>query len=515
MPSSLQEQLEKSWLLRWAFAVAAGAMLALAFPKWSIAALAFVALGPLVCAIVASRGIGSAFFVGWIALTTTWLINVRWVVDVMQIHGGIPLPIGIALWIAMAAYLGLYGGLFAAVVRSIRPGASIASWLLIPLVWAGVEYARAHLFSGFPWNLTAESIVDIPLVMPSRVIGPYGVGALVVTPGVFLAWLLMRKAARIERVAVVLGLVALVLSWGAWSVWLLDGEENAIAHDAVHRVALIQPDISQEMRWDQALVMTIFRKMVSMTNDAVDRGAEVVIWPESTVPLDFESTPFYKDWVEQETARSGVDIILGSVAIAGDDSNKVWNSAYLVEKGRIAGRYDKVRLVPWGEYVPLKHLLFFAKKLVKEVGEFTPGDRIEPLVGHFRYGLAICYEIVFPDIAREQVRRGANLLVTITNDGWFGHSAAPRQHLNGARLRAVETERWLVRAATTGITAVVDPTGRIVDELDVGRRGVVIGDVAARRTITPYVRFGDWLGILVILVSAIAVIARKGWRHEG
>ena len=165
-------------------------------------------------------------------------------------------------------------------------------------------------------------------------------------------------------------------------------------------------------------------------------GAQVVVWPESTVPLTYATTPFYREAIESVSAARGIDVILGSVAEDEQKSNRIWNAAFLVSGGRTIGHYDKIRLVPFGEYVPLRKMLFFAKKLVHAVGEFQFGTRDTPLVGRFHYGPAICYEIVYPQIVRQQVRNGADVIVTITNDAWYDGTAAPRQHLNQARLRA-------------------------------------------------------------------------------
>ncbi|HKB81279.1 MAG TPA: apolipoprotein N-acyltransferase, partial [Thermoanaerobaculia bacterium] len=188
--------------------------------------------------------------------------------------------------------------------------------------------------------------------------------------------------------------------------------------------------------------------------------------------------------------------------------DRIWNSAFLVSGGRTIGHYDKIRLVPFGEYVPLRKALFFAHKLVHAVGSFQFGTNDTPLVGLFRYGPAICYEIVFPQIARMQVVHGAGVLVTITNDAWYDGTSAPRQHLNQARLRAVEDDRYLLRAATTGISAFVDPTGRIVNEIPMNEQATLYARFQPRHTETMYVRFGDWFAWIAVAAMGVVVIAR-------
>jgi apolipoprotein N-acyltransferase len=275
-----------------------------------------------------------------------------------------------------------------------------------------------------------------------------------------------------------------------------------------HTAALLQPNISQEMRWDEQNTLEIFQRMVEMTEQAIRGGARVVVWPESTVPLSFARTEFYRSSIEALSARFDVDIILGSVAEDDRDPGKIWNAAFLVSGGKTVGHYDKIRLVPFGEYVPLRKVLFFAEKLVRAVGEFQFGTSDRPLAGKFRYGPAICYEIVYPQITRAQVRNGAGVLVTITNDAWYDGTSAPRQHLQQARLRAIEDDRYVLRAGTTGISALINPAGEIVKELPMGREGVIFGEFQARTGWTPYVRFGDWFAWVAIAAVLVAVFRR-------
>jgi apolipoprotein N-acyltransferase len=275
----------------------------------------------------------------------------------------------------------------------------------------------------------------------------------------------------------------------------------------------LQPNISQEMRWNDSNLINIFKRMMSMTDEALAHGATIVIWPESTVPLSYSSTDFYREAIESTSRAKNADIILGSVAEDPQQSSKLWNAAFLVSGGKTIGHYDKIRLVPFGEYVPLRKMFFFAEKLVHAVGEFEFGTKDTPLVGRFHYGPAICYEIVYPQIPRAQVRNGADVLVTITNDAWYDGTSAPRQHLNQARLRAIEADRYLLRAGTTGISALVDPTGRILDELPMGRQGIIYAGFHARHTTTPYVRFGDWFA-WVACAAVLVAIFRRRWRGD-
>lgn len=495
-------------MFKFLLSIVSGVLFALAFPNAGVAWLIFIALTPLFVALARAGSWRESFALGWVSQTVAWLIMVPWVVRVMSHYGGLPLVTGVLIFIAMCLYLGLYGGVFAFAVWRIRPGDRFARWLLVPLAWAAVEYARTYLLTGFPWNLIAASIIDYtPLVQFDRVAGPYALGVLILLPSVLIAWLIAARPNGIRRTLAIGGVAVILFVW--WATGLVAAKLFVRpAGGQTGRAALLQPNISQEMRWNESNLLDIFKRMMAMSQDATASGAQVVIWPESTVPLSYASTAFYRGAIEALSAENHVDVILGSVAEDEQSEGRLWNAAFLVSGGRTIGHYDKIRLVPFGEYVPLRKMLFFAKKLVRAVGEFEFGTRDTPLDGRFRYGPAICYEIVFPQIARQQVLHGADVLVTITNDAWYDGTSAPRQHLNQARLRAVETDRYLLRAGTTGISAFVDPAGRIVEELAMNRQGIVYANFESRKSTTPYVRFGDWFAWLACVVTLIAMTQR-------
>lgn len=492
-----------------ALAILSGVLFAFAFPNVGLGWLIFIAPIPLFAALSRTRNLWVALFLGWLWQFTAWLLMVPWVIGVMSHFGGLPYLTGVLIHVALCMVLGLYGGAFGLIFHRIAPGDGIGRWLLLPLAWSALEYARTYLLTGFPWNLIAASIVDYtPLVMIDRFAGPYALAALMWLPTAVVSWLLITRPRGARVYFVTATVTILCFLW--WVTGLVAAKVIPRRTDAPsYTAALLQPNISQEMRWSASNVIELFTRMMSMTDEAVQKGATIVVWPESTVPLYYASTEFFHTAVEDESRLHAVDIILGSVAEDPADPKRVWNAAFLVSGGRTVGHYDKIRLVPFGEYVPLRKMLFFAHKLVREVGNFEFGTKETPLVGLLRYGPAICYEIVYPQIARTQVVGGADVLVTITNDAWFDRTAAPRQHLNQARLRAVETDRFLLRAATTGISAFVDPTGRIVDELPMDHDGIIYAHFQPRHSTTPYVRWGDWFAALACMVVGVAVLRGK------
>ncbi len=500
---------KSSVLSRIALSILSGLLFAFAFPtamsNAGIGALAFIALAPLLIAIVKSAKGVHAFVYGWIAMTAAWLVMVPWVVRVMSHYGGLPFITGVLIFIAMAIFLGLYGGLFAWIVFRLRLRERFLPWLLVPLAWAAVEFARTYLLTGFPWNLIATALIDYQsLVQLDRFAGPYFLGTLVVLPSVILAWLITQRVPSIARVLVLGATGILILVW--WGTGLVSSKLILRpTGSATMTAAMLQPNISQEMRWDEDNVLTIYQRMIAMTEEAAKHGAKVVIWPESTVPLSFSDTPFYKQSIEDLSRKYDIDIILGSVATDPARPGRIWNSAFLVSKGNTIGHYDKIRLVPFGEYVPMRKVLFFAEKLVRAVGEFEFGTNDIPLAGKLTYGPAICYEVVYPQITRTQVKNGADVIVTITNDAWYDGTSAPAQHLWQARMRAVEGDRYMLRAGTTGISAFIDPTGQLIESIPMGRDGILYANFHPRTSLTPYMRFGDWFAWIAVIVVLVAL----------
>ena len=501
-------------ILRLLLSILSGLLFAFSFPNAAQGWLAFVALAPLLVAILHAPRMREALLHGWVAQTTAWLVMVPWVIRVMSHYGGLPYATGVALFAAMASILGLYGLLFAWIVKRLPLGVKFLPWLVVPLAWAAVEYIRTYALSGFPWNLLATALIDSSsFVQLDRFAGPYFLGALVVFPSTVIAWWLTQKPAPVARVFVAGSLGILILVW--WGTGLVASKLNARPNATPPvTAALLQPNITQEMRWDRENVLAIYQKMIDMTVAAARNGAQVVIWPESTVPLSYTDTPAFREEIERLSKQYDIDIILGSVATDPNRPNSIWNSAFLASKGTTIGHYDKIRLVPFGEYVPLREVLFFAEKLVRAVGEFEFGNNDRPLGGKLQYGPAICYEVVYPQISRTQIRNGADVIVTITNDAWFDGSSAPVQHLAQARMRAIEGDRYVLRAATTGISAFIDPTGRVLEAIPMGRDGTIYAKFQRRNTITPYVRLGDWFAWMAMVVVIIALIYARRYSQQ-
>jgi len=495
--------------VRPSLAALSGLVLALALPGAGIWPLALVFPGLLLEAIHGSRRVRAAAGLGWLAGTVHWAVAVHWVVPVMHRYGGLPMPAAVACRLGMSAILGLTWAAAAAVAR-------LAPYRLAPaalaFAWAAAEAARQGPLFRFPWNPVAAAFVPHPALLASLPVwGATGLGWAVVAVSGGL-WGLARRETRAGGRWTALAAVGLAVAAAALAPPARPGREV--------RVGVIQPGTTLEERWEPALAGELEARAERLTRAAAAAGARLVLWPESAAPYSIERDPVYRRRLVSLARELGVTLVVNAVGWTAD--GRPTNSAYVVTAGGVGPRrYDKVRLVPFGEFVPWWARLAFTETLVREVGDFAPGHRLAPLdTPEARLGVAICYEIVFPDLVAEEVRRGAEVLVTLTNDGWYGYSWAPAQHFAQAALRAVETRRWVARAALTGISGFVAPDGRVAARLEVGDRGMLAAPLAACSGLTPRARRGDWWGWLsglaALLLAAAgahgrrAAAARKG-----
>ncbi len=490
-------------LTPWTLAAGAGLVFALALPGAGWVPLVLLFPGLLLEAIEHSAGPWRAIGVAWLAGVVHWAVATGWVVPVMDHYGGLPLALAVVCLVAMAVILGstwaVCGGLVFLAPRVMRP------WML-GVGFVALEAARELPPLGFPWNPVAAVVWHRPALLQSLPTwGAAGLGWAIVTVGAGL-WALARGPHRWSAAGAVTAAVVLTAAASL-------AAPPPTPDGAPLQVALIQPNTGLEAKWDRERFDTIVERVWDQTRQAAAAGAEVVVWPESAVPAVLDTDPSYRRAVTDLADELGVTIVLNSIGLLPDGYA---NSAYVVTgRGVASPRYDKVHLVPFGEYVPAWARFAFTEGLVREVGSFTPGSSAHPLPGPVPLGMLICYEVVFSDQVADTVRHGAQLLLTVTNDSWYGYSWAPHQHLAQAVLRAVETRRWLGRAALTGISAFVDPSGRVVSELGLGREGLLVDTVRPATLQTPRVAWGDWwaalctVAAMVILLVALPRLRRR------
>jgi apolipoprotein N-acyltransferase len=480
-------------------------MLALAFPGtggqgW----LAFVALAPLLAAIepVPWRRAGT---LGFLAGLTFWLVTIPWVAPTMVRYGGLPWALASVILLGLAGYLALYWVAFCALLARCAPRSGALYVVLAASLWAALEFLRTYLMSGFPWNLLGYSQhQNLSLIQVAALSGVYGVSFVVVAVNAALARVL-HMWGRWNEALLPAGIAALcwILAVGSGWLWPAPAEpERAIP------VALVQGNIDQGVKWDPAWQGRTLRVYRELTLRAVRERPGLVVWPETAVPFLLQEDPRRRE-VEALARQTGSYLLVGAPDRSAGGPR---NSAFLLgPDGGVLGRFDKRHLVPFGEYVPLRRVLFFVNALAGgTIGEFVPGAEATIFatpVG--RFGVVICYEAIFPGEVREFFRSGAGFLVNITNDAWFGRSAAPAQHLAMAAFRAVENRAYLVRAANTGISAIVAPDGRVVEASELFTPAVVSGRIGPRAAVSVYTRYGDlfaWGTVTVALAAALAAV---------
>jgi apolipoprotein N-acyltransferase len=350
-----------------------------------------------------------------------------------------------------------------------------------------------------------SQVTVLPVAQLASVFGVYGLSALVAFVNAGIAFALLNTGrARVKALAVPIVLVLAIGAWGAWRI----GDASLTRAGAPIRVGLVQGNIEQTAKWDPKQARRIFTTYIAMTRDAVKRGAQYVIWPESSTPFMFERDEGGQAEMRELAREVGVPILFGSDQLVREPTPRLYNAAFLLSPdGRTAGVYRKIHLVPFGEFIPMKQWLYFASPLVESLVDFAPGDKMVMLpVGSHLTSTAICYEVVYPALIREAVDNGSELLTTITNDAWYGQSSAPYQHFALASMRAIEEGRYLARAANTGISGVVDPYGRVIEQSAIFQQVGLVGEVRFLKTRTVYSAIGDVIAYIAIALTAAALI---------
>ena len=511
-------------MLDFALAILSGALLALSFPRFGHPAFAWIALVPLLVALTGFPGRAGAlpgkpplraFTLGLLTGLVYNIGTIYWTGSVIRTFGGLAAPVALLGMLLLAFTLALFPAVMALVVARLVNRAGAGGLLLTPAAWVATEYARGFpfIFGGFPWVPLGNSQVTVlPVAQLASVFGVYGLSALVAFVNAALAYaVLSRGRQRILVVATTAVLLGSVGVWGAMRIADASRTREGIAL----RIGLIQGNIAQEDKWNPREARRIFTTYVAMTRDAVRRGAEFVIWPESSTPFMFEEDDVGETAVRDLARETQVPILLGSDQVdRSGDVLRLFNAAFLIAAtGETTAVYHKIKLVPFGEYIPFKQLLFFVSPVVERLAEFSPGASVVmlPVNGH-QASVAICYEVVYPSLSRQAVAAGSQLLTTITNDAWYGRSSAPHQHFALASMRAIEQGRYLARAANTGISGVVDPYGRVVQQSAIFEQAGIVEDVRLVTTRTIYSRIGDVIVYLSMAVTALALLAFRGGR---
>lgn len=483
-------------MLNWLLVLASAVMLVLAFPGFDFAWLAAIALAPLLVAVARETRPWRRFLLGWACGIVYWFGVCHWIQFTLAVHGGMGEGAGWAVFTLFALAKGLHMAVFA-----LLAGMMLGRWWATPALaalWVAVE--ATHGFLGFAWLALGNAGIDMSV--PLR-LAPYtGVY------GVSFVFAMMAAALAVR----LLGRPRVELAWMAALLFLPLLPPLADAQRGHESALLVQPNLSETEEWTTESVDRAQRAMAEDTARSVAfEGAHppsIVVWPEVPAPFFYDEDPHFRDAAADLARSTHAYLLMGTVART--PAGAPLNSATLVSpEGLRVSRYDKVNLVPFGEFVPWP-LGALTEKISKEAGDFAAGrDVVVSPVGDHKIGAFICYESVFPNFVRRFAAGGAQALFTISNDGWFGKTAARRQHLEIVRMRAAENRRWILRAANDGITATIDPAGRVRSTLPLFVEATSSVRFNYETGQTFYTRHGDWFPVLCALLAAACLAAGK------
>ncbi len=485
-------------LLKPVFLPALGGILyALAFPFFGLWPLAWLFVVPLLFSIEDVNP-GRAFLSGMISGLIAWAGVLYWIALVMSTYGGMGFFTAILLLLLLLAYLALYFGAFA--WASSRFLKNKFAFLILPGLWVALELMRSYtIFSGFPWALLGHSQLPFTsFVQVAEFGGVFLVSAVVMTGNVAI-YQAMKKQYAPLAIAVVM--VILCAGFGQWRI------SNGPFEGTPLRVAAAQANVPQDQKWRKEQVEATLDTYLSLTQQAIDKKARLVVWPETACTFYL-----FRHWPQTSrvlklSLTNQSDLLVGSPAYEND---RFFNRAYLLRSGKIMGLYDKIHLVPFGEYLPFAGLLReYFDGLTAQVGDFSAGTKVEPIED---IGVFICFESIFPDISRQLCKQGARVLVNMSNDAWFKTWSTPEQHLQFVCFRAIETRRWVVRAVNHGISAVIDPQGRVVEQIGLLKEGMIVCDIKKIDYLSFYVKYGP---VVALMWAAAAIIAALTMLYAG
>lgn len=471
-------------------AILSGVLLFLSFPKFGVGVFAWVALLPLLLALH-GQSLHRRVILGLISGLIFHVGILYWVTYVIVKYGSLPVYLGIAAMLLLSMYLSLYTAVFA--TGTIVFG-RVGTLIGVPLLWTVLEFFRGKLMTGFPWAALAYSqYLYRPMIQIVDITGISGLSFLIVLFNALLYEICVCKP-LVRRLS--LAAIAILIPIGLYvhGVWRIADVEKGMKQAPFFPVRLIQGNIDQNLKWDPQYQDETLRAYLSESSVPRPQIRTLVIWPETAAPFYFQEPSHNRRRILDFVREHGVWLILGSPSYHKEGRRMDFgNSAFLVSpEGVPIDRYDKVHLVPYGEYVPMRRFFPFIGRLAFGIGDFRSGPGFNPMNpdGH-RIGILICYEGIFPEAAGAYKRSGAELLVNITNDAWFGPTSAPLQHLSMSLFRAVENRLYLCRAANTGISAFISPTGEILDRTPMFVRTHLSREIQYLGLKTFYSTYGD------------------------
>jgi apolipoprotein N-acyltransferase len=506
------------------YALVGGGLLVLSFPSFDIYPLAWIALAPLLVMLY-DRPMGDSFKIGMLLGLVYFFGTVYWIYYSVNHFGSIALVPSLIIVLILSLYLSLYTAAFCVLYSTIIKKTDLPALLVAPVLWTSVELLRSYIFTGFPWSsLGYSQYLFLHFIQSADIIGIYGISFLVVAiNGAIADFFILQKRTR-ER-----PLCSSLYTYAGWAVLLIVLLANfSYGFYRLHQhrpgspvtVAVVQGNIDQDKKWDrayQAYVTDVYRKLTLEATAHAEGipGPDLVVWPETAVPFYFGVDKLQSEELLDFQRNLDTYLLFGSVLKKSDPKDGYSNSTILLTKdGKVSYIYDKIHMVPFGEYVPLRSLLFFVDKLVVGIGDFIPGDSYIKAVTPFAsFGTPICYEIAFPGLVRKFYVKGGDFIVTVTNDAWFGRTNGPYQHFSMAVFRAIENRKPLIRAANSGISGFINSNGEILASTSLFSRTMIKADIMTDRTLTFYTKYGDLFSFFCIVLSLLMIIKYRGKSH--
>ena len=481
------------------FSLLSGLLLIFSFPNFNFWPLAWFGFVPAFLALK-NKTRKQAFFLFFFTGIVFWSGIIYWLVHVT-----------LAGIIILILYLALYFALFGLIVRNCFQYPTPCNLFFVPSIWVLLEYIRGHLFTGFPWELLGYSQQsNLPVIQISDITGPWGCSFLVMFINVAIAEIIHSLKNNLRhrlKNTFILSTMVMVLSLGYGYFRIIVINSDTRQSKSI-KVAVIQGNIPQEFKWDERYTKFTLSKYLALSRSSAKDNPQLIVWPEAAVPgILGEDDQVYKE-VFSLAKEIKIPLLTGAVSMGGDD---YFGSALLISpEGEIAGRYDKIHRVPFGEYIPFKSIFPFLKTIVP-IGDIQKGK--EYTIFFLDFSVLNCFEDVFPDLSRNFVKRGAKFLVNIANDAWYKKTSAPWQHLQASVFRAIENRVYLARAANTGVSGFIDPTGKVISLIRDKSGEIIFTDGFASqylymssRPYSFYTLYGD-----VFILACLAMILLLGF----
>jgi len=496
--------------------------LVLSFPPFDLFFLAWFCFLPLFFFLYKADDYKTVFKGGLIFGFFYFLGNVYWIYHSLYYYGSVPLILSYIIVGLLALYLALYPAFFSLLYKNLLKSLLPTSFYA-PFIWVSLEVLRNYLFTGFPWALAGYSQYKFLIIAQiADITGVYGVSYLVILFNCFIfdLWSFKQNKSRyplLSSVPIIISLIAVSLififsiSYGIKRLYEpVTGKE--------FKAAIIQGSIPQNEKWDFHKVNEILNIYKELTIKAKNYNPQLIVWPETAVPFIFEKNKYFTENLINFVKEQNIYLLFGSIMERQKD--QYTNSAVLIDpNGTVAYYYDKIHLVPFGEYVPLRKVLFFIDKLTVGIGDYQSGSSYNVAITPFgKFATLICYESIFPGQVRKFYQKGGQFIVNITNDGWFGTTSGPYQHFSMAIFRSIENRKPLIRAANSGISGFIDSKGRIINKTNLFERTYLIENVQGDEKLSFYTKYGDIFAYLCIVFSLIFVIGNirfggRRWLH--